>query len=518
MIHFKRSIKYKLIRMIMIVTCLAVILTTVALSIIGIKDMRSSVIQEIQHAAHTIGEQSKHHMRFGYQPQVMQKLEMLRLIPSVQRACLYNAQGHIYAIYPTPMGGTFDDFSDFLGSDEGFRRAAQCPLINGNVTTLTDNNIETHQFITIKDKKVGSIYIRADIKRVDKYITQQFITTLVILILVGGFAFALARNIQHTVSYPVLELARATSRVSMFHDYSHSVLAGLTTPQLVDHYSEEIASLIVAFNKMLHDLMQREQMVQQQRSALEDAKNAAEHANYAKSQIMASISHELLTPLNHIIGFSTFMKEQLMGDMPEQYRAYSEDMYRSAIELLEIINSILDYTRAHTGELTLTLTPFDVQRTLEQIIHLFSKQIEELHVDITIECAYNMPLLIADRIRFIQIIRCIISNAIKFSQPPPASAMVRIKVSHKAGSHHPEQFHIYISDAGIGMTPEEIECAFQSFRQIDGDLNRRFNGIGLGIPLAKELVDLHKGSMIIESTPNEGTRVHIILPQGGTDA
>jgi signal transduction histidine kinase len=260
---------------------------------------------------------------------------------------------------------------------------------------------------------------------------------------------------------------------------------------------------------MLQEIEERNSTLQKKNIELDRAREQAETANMSKSRFLASISHELRTPLNAIIGFSSLIRSQFYGQINKKYVEYAEDIHESGVHLLEIINDILDLSKAEAGKLILEMEEFQVLKALQKVFAILEPRAEKAGVTLLIDVPEGLPYLIADHVRFLQIMLNVISNAIKFTETGG-----RVTVSTRAmplDNQDGYQFVMCVVDTGIGMRQEDIEKALQSFGQVDADLNRRYEGTGLGLPLTKKLVELHGGTLMIESERNVGTTVTIRL-------
>ena len=239
---------------------------------------------------------------------------------------------------------------------------------------------------------------------------------------------------------------------------------------------------------------------------LQIAKEAAEQANRGKSQFLANMSHELRTPLNAIIGFSQLIARQL--SQPKAAGAFGDyvgHIETSGQHLLKLVNEILDLSKAAAGQLLLSEAPLDPGALLHYCAALVAPQAEEKGVAIAIDVPAGLPPLNADELRMRQVLLNLLSNAIKFSHSGGS-----ISLAMRLGDAG--QVEMSVTDAGIGMTPEDIPKALQPFQQIDARLARSHEGTGLGLPLAKMLVEKHGGSLVIDSAPRRGTTVTVLLP------
>ncbi len=228
------------------------------------------------------------------------------------------------------------------------------------------------------------------------------------------------------------------------------------------------------------------------------AKETAEIASRAKSEFLANMSHELRTPLNAVIGFSEIIKDGLMGDSPnENYCAYASDIHNSGKHLLELINDILDMSKIEAGKLDLVEEELDILKSVESCIVLVRERAEKSKITLEISVPGDMPKFRADLRKIKQILINLLSNAVKFTEPGGC-------VTIESGIEQDGSLAIRVIDTGIGMKPDEIEKALEPFGQIDGGLDRTYEGTGLGLTLTKALVELHGGDLEITSRTGEG--------------
>jgi protein-histidine pros-kinase len=227
-------------------------------------------------------------------------------------------------------------------------------------------------------------------------------------------------------------------------------------------------------------------------------------ASKAKSDFLTSMSHELRTPLNAIIGFSEMIRDAVMGPLNARYREYGSDINESGRHLQNIINDILDISKIEGGRLELREEIVSIGETVETCRRIVEAMAKAADVTLSINVSGSLPHLRADQVRFQQILLNLMSNAVKFT---PAGGRMSVSASIEG-----DGAVIAVEDTGIGMKEADIAIALEPFRQIDGPQSRRFVGTGLGLPLAKALVELHGGRLDIESVPGAGTTVRIRLP------
>jgi len=240
--------------------------------------------------------------------------------------------------------------------------------------------------------------------------------------------------------------------------------------------------------------------------ALRAAKEQAELANRAKSEFLANMSHELRTPLNAIIGFSQIIHDGVLGPIGNaKYLEYAKDIQTSGEHLLELINDILDLSKIEAGKLELDEETIDIGQVIEACMTLVRERAEANGVALHWEASTDLGRLRADKRKLKQILINLLSNAIKFT---PSGGRVVLR----AGLDAEGAMVFTVADTGIGIAPEDIEKALAPFSQVDTTLSRKYEGTGLGLPLAKSLAELHGGSLELASRPGEGTTVTVRIP------
>ena len=238
----------------------------------------------------------------------------------------------------------------------------------------------------------------------------------------------------------------------------------------------------------------------------------AEEANQAKSVFLANMSHELRTPLNSIIGFSETLKPQLFGPIGiPKYLEYAGDINASGTHLLDVINDILDISRIEAGEMKLSEETVDLPDLVESAITLPGEQTEDKGVILSRVFPGHDVLLNADPRHIKQIIVNLVSNAVKFT---PSEGTISLEII----KDNLDSVSISVRDTGIGISSENIAAVMEPFGQVADIYSRSFEGTGLGLPLAKALMELHGGTLHLASLPGQGTTVTTTFPAARTIA
>jgi two-component system, cell cycle sensor histidine kinase PleC len=244
----------------------------------------------------------------------------------------------------------------------------------------------------------------------------------------------------------------------------------------------------------------------QTRTAEHAARIEAELASRVKSEFIANMSHELRTPLNTVIGFSKLIAEQERRRLPDAEIVEYANLIRDAAgHLLAVINDILDISKIQSGKYTLEKCDVQLDEVLLAVLSSFRLLAQDSKITLVNKISPRMPLVRADGVKLRQIFTNLVSNAIKFT---PEGGTVTLDASVLEDG----RVAVIVSDTGIGMSEHEIKIALTPFGQVDGSRSRWRDGTGLGLPIAKSLVELHAGEMRVNSIKNQGTDVWVLLP------
>jgi two-component system sensor histidine kinase/response regulator len=241
--------------------------------------------------------------------------------------------------------------------------------------------------------------------------------------------------------------------------------------------------------------------------ALREALLAAEAASRLKSEFLATISHELLTPLTYVIGMSSTLLRWPIGELSQRQRDYLQTIHDSGEHLLEMINDILDLSQIEAGKAVLNVSEFSltniVQKTVESLQEKAISEQIQLKLDLQIDPQRDR--FTADVSRLEQILLNLSSNAIKFT-PKGGGVTLRLWVED-------DNAIFQVEDTGIGIPEEQLPLLFEKFQQLDTPLRRRYEGTGVGLALTKQLIELHRGRIEVESTVGIGSIFTVWIPQ-----
>ncbi|MDX9991154.1 MAG: ATP-binding protein [Anaerolineales bacterium] len=264
--------------------------------------------------------------------------------------------------------------------------------------------------------------------------------------------------------------------------------------------TEQIVYLRTALIDANHNLEER---VRQRTAELEEALRKLAELNQLKANFVANISHELRTPLTHIRGYLELLHTAALGDLNEDQRNSVEVSLRSAARLQHLIDDLILFSLASQDELTLHLKSVDLNLLIAPIFTRNNPKAVEKSIELTLALEPSLPLVQADDEKISWVISQLLDNAIKFT---PEGGKVTLEIVRQENV-----VILNVRDTGIGIPPERETEVFEPFHQLDGSATRRYGGTGLGLTLARQIVEAHGSHLNLRSTPGEGTTFYFPL-------
>jgi signal transduction histidine kinase len=265
-------------------------------------------------------------------------------------------------------------------------------------------------------------------------------------------------------------------------------------------FSPEVVELLKTFATQSALAIQNARLFRE----LADKSRLLEAASRHKSEFLANMSHELRTPLNAILGFSEVLAERMFGEVNEKQAEYLQDILASGRHLLSLINDILDLSKVEAGRLELELGRFHLPTALDNALTLVRERASRHGIALDHAVDGRLGDIVADERKVKQILLNLLSNAVKFT---PQAGRVGVTATVAEGV-----ITIAVSDTGIGIAPEDQAAIFEEFRQVGRDDARKQEGTGLGLTLAKKLVELHGGQIWVRSQVGQGSTFTFTLP------
>lgn len=352
-----------------------------------------------------------------------------------------------------------------------------------------------------------------------------------------GVAFVVAYYVSRKISSPIVNFANMVSDIAIaeesinkqqLRELKEKKMTSVEEINYLQHYfylmaetvynkKTEMDDIIAALASDRHKLQLLttkleeanrllEKKVEERTRELRNAVVELSTHNKLKTQFLANMSHELRTPLHSIIGFSEMLYDEIYGALNPTQKEYIQIIIDSSKHLLQILSDILDLSRIERGETTLNIEQVNLKDLVESVVAINKPQISKKDQTLTIEIAPDIPLLEADPTRIKQVLYNLLSNANKFT---PEGGLIKIKAFY---CKEKEEVGVAVSDTGVGIQEDKKERVFDEFYQCEAIYENNIEGVGLGLPLSKKLVELHGGRIILDSIEGSGTKVIFFLP------
>jgi len=236
-------------------------------------------------------------------------------------------------------------------------------------------------------------------------------------------------------------------------------------------------------------------------------KNAAlERLNHLRSQFLATVTHELRTPLHSIISYGALILEGFVeGELTAEQEEHIQFIVRRAEDLSRLVDDMLDLSKIEADRLEVRVEPLALEPSLTEVVNQLKPMANNKGLRLVLEMEDSLPMVLADSHRLRQVVINMVSNALKFTEN--GGVAIRCTLLE-----HSDMLRIAVSDTGIGISPAVLDYIFEAFRQADGSTTRRFGGTGLGLTIARKLVELQGGEVCVESTVGQGSTFSFTLP------
>jgi signal transduction histidine kinase len=457
----------KLTVLALFVSAFALAVAMLGLSVIDLWRYRVTAGDDAQALARIVAENAAAGVAFGDPDDVRQTLSAVRVRGEVTHACVYGVDGTLFA---------------------GYSRDAGCPP--QAPSSLGWSRVAGFAPITRNEQFYGTVYVERQLSDLRRRLLLTSLAGIVMLLGAALAAYLLATRVHGAVSGPLGELAQAARRFG--HDPSADVPAIDTSPDeigdLVSSF-REMAGRVRAANDELRESNEALRRENEERRRMEQEREAAlrreQEASRLKDEFLAAVSHEIRTPLNAIAGWA-----QVLGagvdDEATRRRAVNA-IIRNVHAQTRVINDLIDISRSVTGKLRLTFTRVDMRQVALAAAESIQPTAQAKGVRLITTLPHQPAEVSGDRDRLQQVLWNLLSNAVKFT---PASGTVTLELTRRAGL-----VRTSVTDSGIGIASEFLPHVFERFRQADGSMTREHGGLGLGLSIARDLTELHGGTL-----------------------
>jgi signal transduction histidine kinase len=471
---FRRlPIRLKLISMMLATAAVVLLLASVGFLIADIVQTRGAIEQDLASQADLILQNSDAPLRFDDKDAAQATLDTLASKRDIRLACLYDDEDALFAAYRPP-----GEALSCGPRPPAFAREGGLNFLQLSRTGVLDG------------RKLGSVLIRSDLQTLYLRIRVQLGILALLLVLASTAAVAISSRLQAVVGDPVTALAATAESVSRRGDYS--LRAARTT-------DDELGQLVDAFNRMLEQIQARESDLSRaneelRREVAERRKAEQERAallvrereaNRLKDEFLATLSHELRTPLNAILGWTKLLRANAVP--PASVDRALEKVERNAQVQSRLIEDLLEVSRIVTGKLRLEQRPLDLVTVCSTAVDSIRPAAEARGVALRREFGEHSLPTIGDPDRLQQVVWNLLSNAVKFT-PPGGTVTLQLR----RGNGFDE---LTVTDTGIGIEQDFLPDVFETFRQADASSTRTHGGLGLGLSIVKQLVEMHGGEV-----------------------
>jgi signal transduction histidine kinase len=453
-----------------------------------ISQFRLELRQDVDAQATIVGQGSTAPLTFMDNKAAGETLSVLRLRPRVRFACLYAGDGSLFATYHRD-------------------RTTSCPPQPAAESRFGSNVYQSVSAVRMGAQQLGILYIERDLDDMYDRLRVGLIAVILLLLLAGVAALLISARLQHSIASPLLHLAETARAISAGRDYSLRA-----TPVSND----EIGVVVYAFNDMLdrlaerngelsranadlaHEVEERRRVEVERSAALERERDA----NRLKDEFLATLSHELRTPLNAVLGWARMLRS---APVEPHVRARAlESIERNAQAQRRLIEDLLEISRIVTGKLRIQVQQADLAAIVDAAVEVVQPAAAARRIRLASVVTVRPALTSGDPDRLQQVVWNLLSNAVKFT---PEGGEVTIRLDESTG------YRLTVTDTGQGIDARFLPHVFDPFRQADGTTSREHGGLGLGLAIARQLVELHGGTIAARSDGRgKGAIFEVYLP------
>jgi signal transduction histidine kinase/ActR/RegA family two-component response regulator len=465
------SLRRKVMVVVLATTCMALLLSATALLIYQLRSYQKTWLDDLGTQARIIASASSSALTFDDPKVVSENLALLSQRPQITAAAVYRADGALFASYVHPAA-----------ADVAVPPRGRPPGV-----LFENDRVELSQPIVENGQTVGTVYLRSRFDILDRLVDYLMILAAVMVpsLLVAALV---SRRLQTTLTAPILGVAQVARNVLTRRDFS------LRAAKASD---DEVGTLVDAFNNMLEEVGKRTEALEQSNNHLSvemaerrRAEEALRAAARTKDQFLATLAHELRNPLAPITNAVEILRRSGSGN-PTQQRAL-EIMSRQVQQMVRLIDDLLDVSRITTGKVLLDMSRVDLVAVLNSAVEIAAPGIAARRHALSLDLPEGPVFVHGDSTRLAQVFANLLNNASKYTAEGG-----RIAVRLEEG---PDECTVRVEDTGVGIAPEKQDSIFDMFVQVEDPASRApKSGLGVGLTLARQLIELHGGSITVQS-------------------
>ncbi|MEQ8585002.1 MAG: ATP-binding protein [Thalassobaculaceae bacterium] len=462
------SIRSRLIRLTSVVSLTAILVVTAGTAWLAYDFRRDALKEEIEAVAGILASNLAASLAFADGTAAQETLSSLQSMRIGVRAAVSGLDGSVLAAHGLAEPG----FPETL-----------------DAVTPTDDEMAVTVPVIHAGRELGRLKVIASLEILQEAVWGILGLSAILLVGAAVLAWVLAAALARTITEPIEHLLAVMRQVAADLDFSHRA------KRMGD---DETLELIDGYNRMI-------ETVEAYGADLAEAVDRAEYANQSKSRFLAGMSHELRTPLNAILGFSEVIKDEVFGPKSGMYRTYAGDIHRSARFLLELINDLLDMSRLDARNYEIEDGDVDLPELLLDCRKMLDQQAAAKSIALDLDQQDAPATIVADDRSLRQVALNLIGNAIKFT-PEQGRVLVRTLIEENG------DLAILVTDTGPGIPEEDLARVLEPFEQVRSHRSREQGGTGLGLAISRSIVELHGGTLRMESVVGEGTTARVTLP------
>jgi signal transduction histidine kinase/CheY-like chemotaxis protein len=479
------SVRSKLVLMAISTTVVALLTSSVAMLFYDLRSYQQYWVDDLVSQGDIIASVTAPALGFNDAAAAQQNLQVLRVRPQVLAAAIYTANGQRFATYAPSQAGPNVQYPEAPGKP-GYR-------IEGGELVVVHDIVENNE-------KVGTVYLRSRYGLVDRMINYALILGGVLLASLVVAALVASR-LQRGITEPLINVTNVAREVMLRRDF---------TLRVPGNNTGEIGVLVAAFNDMLAEIGRRSHALQEANVTLEHemevrqrAEQALIQADRRKDEFLATLAHELRNPLAPIRTGLDILRIR-SGDAEATRRA-TDIMERQLRQMVRLVDDLLDVSRINTGKFAIKIGRVELKAVVNDALEVVRPYVELHGHELEIDLPDRPVFLNGDATRLAQILSNLLNNAAKYTN---RGGKVRLSAQVED-----KTLVIRVADNGIGIDPSMLNSVFEMFVQVDSSLERTNAGLGVGLSLARRLVELHKGTIVAHSEGvGKGAEFEVRLP------